>query len=247
MSDHVAMLARAGDSGEGQAEGWTPDQHNAALVRYLLYICAIVSALTITWRVVHVLVRYVRTVTCLTNDTQRYFAKASPKFSWLKKNLLYAPLISKRHNREFQLSSAVNVGTLPTRLQFFFLLAYLATNVAFCIINVPLAANFPDAARQIRNRTGTLSVVNMIPLFIMAGRNNPLCALLGVSFDTFNLMHRWFGRIVVLEGLAHVLAYWLGSAYTTNFMTAFSKSWKVQPFLPGFIVSLPPDGHNHPT
>lgn len=238
MSDHVAMVARAGDSGEGQAAGWTPADQNAALVRYLMYICAIISALVITWRAISVLVRYVRTVTCLTNDTQRYFAKPSANASWLKKNLLYAPLISKRHNREFQLSSAVNVGTLPTRLQFFFLLAYLATNVVFCVINVPFAGSYVDAARLIRNRTGTMSVVNMIPLFIMAGRNNPLCKLLGISFDTFNLMHRWFGRICVLEGLAHVVAYWLGSAYTTNFMTAFAKSWKVQPFLPGFIATI---------
>ncbi|KAH7038046.1 ferric reductase like transmembrane component-domain-containing protein [Microdochium trichocladiopsis] len=238
MSSATAVFARAGDSGAGQADGWTPAQLNAALVRYLMYICAIVSALTITWRAISVLVRYVRTVTCLTNDTQRYFAKPSSNYSWLKKNLLYAPMIRKRHNREFQLSSAINVGTLPTRLQFLFLVAYLATNVVFCVINVSFAASFDDTARLIRSRTGTLSVVNMIPLFIMAGRNNPLCKLLGVSFDTFNLMHRWFGRIVVLEGVAHVVAYWLGSAYKTGFLAAFTKSYTSPPFLPGFIAVI---------
>lgn len=46
----------------------------------------------------------------------------------------------------------------------------------------------------------------MIPLVILAGRNNPLIGLLNISFDNFNLVHRWFGRIVVLQALAHTIA-----------------------------------------
>lgn len=62
------------------------------------------------------------------------------------------------------------------------------------------------ALSHLRNRTGTLSVVNMIPLVILAGRNNPLIGLLNISFDNFNLVHRWFGRIFVLQALAHSIA-----------------------------------------
>ena len=50
----------------------------------------------------------------------------------------------------------------------------------------------------------------MIPLFILAGRNNPLIPLLRVSFDTYNLLHRWLGRIVVVESIVHI------SAWATN-------------------------------
>jgi len=49
-----------------------------------------------------------------------------------------------------------------------------------------------------------------IPLFIMAGRNNPLINWLNLSFDSFNLLHRWFGRIVVIEAIVH------GAAYTAS-------------------------------
>ena len=56
------------------------------------------------------------------------------------------------------------------------------------------------------NRAGTMAVVNMIPLVIISGRNNPLIWLLNISFDNFNLMHRWFGRIVVVLATSHGIA-----------------------------------------
>ena len=69
-----------------------------------------------------------------------------------------------------------------------------------------------------------------VPLFLLAGRNNPLIPLLNISFDTYNLIHRWFGRIVILEALAHTLAHygkngWVFTPPAGNFI------------LPGFIVS----------
>jgi hypothetical protein len=134
---------------------------NEALAEYLLFICAIVSAALIVWRSTTAIVKHVRHVSGLTNDTQRYFAQTSGKLSWFKKNILYSPMFSKRRNREFQLSSAVNMGTLPTRLQFVFLLAYLATNVAFCVVNISFMS-LASAGSQLRNRSGTLAVVNMV-------------------------------------------------------------------------------------
>lgn len=228
--------AQAG--GEGQATGWTPAMENESLSNYLLIICGAVSIGLIIWRITTGLTRYIRTVTSLSNDTQRYFVKASTRFSWIKKNLLYSPLFSKRHNREFQLSSAINVGTLPTRFQFLFLVGYFATNVAFCVINIPFAESFSDACKQLRNRSGTLATVNMIPLFLMAGRNNPLIGLLGMSFDTFNLMHRWFGRIVVLEAVCHTFAFLAASAATAGWAAAFNTTVTVPFILYGFIVSF---------
>lgn len=240
MSSFNTILERAdggGDSGEGQAAGWTPAMENESLSRFLLIVCGGLSVLVIIWRVTHLIVQYVRTAVCLTNDTQRYFATPSSKSSWLKKNILYAPMFSKRHNREFQLSKAINVGTLPTRFQFFFLLAYFALNIAFCVINIPWVGSYVDAAKQIRNRSGTLATVNMIPLFLLAGRNNPLIGLLGISFDTYNLIHRWFGRIVALEAVTHVVSYWAGSAAKGGWAAAWQKSYTSPVLLVGLIVS----------
>ncbi|KAI0402582.1 ferric reductase like transmembrane component-domain-containing protein [Xylaria palmicola] len=211
---------------------------NHSLANYLLYITAIVSALVIVWRVAIGITRYVRTVASLNNDTQRFFARPSSRFSWIKKNLLYAPLFRKRHNREFQLSSAVNVGTLPSRFQFLFLLGYFATNVGFAVVHIPFAESAADGIKQLRNRSGTLATVNMIPLFILAGRNNPLIPLLGISFDTMNLLHRWFGRIVAIEAVVHTLAFYAGSALKKGWGPAFLGTFN-SPFLYyGFIGTV---------
>jgi hypothetical protein len=173
-------------------------------------------------------VRYVRLLACLTNDTQRYFAKPSQKYATFKKNLLYAPIFRKRHNREFQLSTAVNVGTLPTRFQLLFLIAYLGTNIAFCVVKIHWNQPLSIVAVEIRHRSGILAVVNMVPLFLMAARNNPLIHCLDMSFETFNLLHRWFGRIVVLQSLLHTLA-WMFSTAKMSGWTVVGSSIKTDP------------------
>ncbi|KAJ4148145.1 hypothetical protein LMH87_002629 [Akanthomyces muscarius] len=51
----------------------------------------------------------------------------------IKKQIIYAPIWRKRHNREIKLSSAVSLGTLPTRLQSLLLGLYVLGNVVFCV------------------------------------------------------------------------------------------------------------------
>ncbi|KAI1778991.1 ferric reductase like transmembrane component-domain-containing protein [Hypoxylon cercidicola] len=141
-------------------------------------------------------------------ERQTYWKRS--QWSWmptLKKHLIYAPLWKKRHNREIRLSSAVSIGTLPSRLHSVILGIYLISNVAYVFCEDWFQENRYSLAAEIRGRSGTLSVVNMVPLIIMAGRNNPLIGMLRVSFDTYNLLHRWMGRMVVLEAVIHTIAW----------------------------------------
>lgn len=129
------------------------------------YIFIILSALIVAmtiWRVTIEATKYVRTLTCLNNETQGYFTRPSKRFASIKKHILYAPVFSKRHNREIQLSSAVNVGTLPTRLQLAFLAGIFGTNIAFCVVSISWSAPLATVTQQLRNRTGILAVVNMV-------------------------------------------------------------------------------------
>jgi len=148
--------------GPGSSAPFSAELENDRLSKYLILVCGAVAVAMILWTLSNILIRYVRRVASLNNDTQRYFAIPSKKFSWFKKNLLYAPISRKRHNREIQLSSAVNIGTLPTRLQLLFIVGYFATNLAFCLVDIPFHDNFDTAASQLRNRTGVLAVVNMV-------------------------------------------------------------------------------------
>jgi hypothetical protein len=225
------------DSSPAPATDYDPEALNTSLNIYLLVTLGALAFLLIFWRCLVELTKYVRTVTSLSNETQKFYARESGKMSWFKKNVLYAPIFRKRHNREFQISSAINVGTLPSRLQLVILIAYFALNIVFSVIDIPFGASFSTAAKIFRNRTGTLATVNLIPLFLLAGRNNPLIRALNISFDTMNLMHRWLGRIVVLESLAHTLAYILSSAQTKGVGGAFSSIINSPYLLYGLIVS----------
>jgi len=66
----------------------------------------------------------------------------------------------------------------------------------------------------------------------MAARNNPLINWLNMSFDTFNLFHRWTGRIVVIEAIVHVVAYGL-SGTAAKFLASIQSGYQMW----GFVVS----------
>ncbi|CCF38642.1 ferric reductase like transmembrane component, partial [Colletotrichum higginsianum] len=142
-------------------------------------------------------------------ERQNYWKTA--QWNWmpsLKKHLIYAPLWKKRHNKEIKLSNAIGIGTLPSRMHTVILGFYLASNMVYMFFLNWENANIYSFCAELRGRSGTLSVVNMVPLIILAGRNNPLIGMLHVSFDTYNLLHRWIGRMSVIEAVIHTIA-WL--------------------------------------
>lgn len=151
-------------------------------------------------------------------EHQKFWARDQTTWWKVKKHILYAPLWKKRHNREFRLSSAVNIGTLPSRLHAILLSTYLISNIAFCLVLDYRKLDKYAIVAELRGRSGALAVCNMIALVIFAGRNNPLIPLLQISFDTYNLLHRWMGRIVVLEAVIHTIAW----AYVKHAATGWS-------------------------
>lgn len=161
--DPVSVFPRAGSGPPVDPEAAAAaSSMNLDLSNYLYIVCGAIAAIVIIWKVTEVLIRYTRHIVCLNNDQQRYFMLPSPWLSWAKQHVLYAPVLSKRHNREIQLSSVINVGTLPTRFQLAFLTAYFATNVAFCLIEIPFQDSYEDVARLVRNRSGVLATINMV-------------------------------------------------------------------------------------
>ena len=158
--------AQQGGGGGGHGGGLPPDPAiiaaHKAFTNYLLIVCGSVACALLVWRLYTLLLKKVRHVACLHNEKQRYFAIPDRKLSFIKKHALYAPVFRKRHNREIQMSSAVNFGTLPTRLEFLFLIGYFATNVVFSLVGVPFTGEEVKAASTFRDRTGILSVINMV-------------------------------------------------------------------------------------
>ncbi|EKG17283.1 FAD-binding 8 [Macrophomina phaseolina MS6] len=208
----AAMASRAAAAGGGQqktpaeiAEEMQEIAENVNVSYWLGWTWLACTAALMVYLVGITFVRYVRGIACLNNPQQRYFAEPNWWYGRFKRYLFDSPLFRTRHHREYKLSSAINVGTLPSRLQTIYLVGYFGMNVAFSVIFIDFSSE--GAASELRNRTGVLCVMNMLPLFLLAGRNNPLIKITGISFDTFNLVHRWVGRIVILQALTHTVAY----------------------------------------
>jgi len=237
MSVTQPLGALAKRAAPGQHEDPTAGIENLDVQHYLGHIWwGIVAAFAI-YQIVLLSARYIRTVTSLGNETQRYFATPNAWYARFKKSCLDAPLLRTRHHREFKMSSAVAVGTLPSRLQTFFLVGYFGVNIGFCIWKIDYS-NYSAGASELVSRSGIMAVMNMIPLFLLAGRNNPVIKITGISFDTMNLVHRWLGRIVVLEAIAHTVA-WMANKIHTKGWGAVQTYITTKPFFTsGFIGTV---------
>lgn len=179
--------------------------------------------------------RHLHTLTA-NPEQQSFWTRNRSSFATrLRKHLLYAPLGKKRHNREMQLSSAINMGTLPSRFHATLLILYVLSNIAYCAALDYGGKNKAERLAQLRGRTGVLSVANMIPLFILAGRNNPLIRMLRVSFDTYNLLHRWMGRMVIIEAIVHTLA-WGANQMAATGISGVNEKLAKSPFIQYGVV-----------
>lgn len=140
-------------------------------------------------------------------DKQTYWKYS--QWSWMpgfKKHLLYAPFWKKRNCREFRIGP-LKMGTLPTRFHSLILLILICSNIVYMFVLNWSNENKYAFCAELRGRSGTLSAVNMLPLIIFAGRNNPLIHLLKIDFSTYNLFHRWIGRIAVIEAVIHTISW----------------------------------------
>ena len=208
------------------------------LIKWLWISMVSIAVLILASRIIQLCNSHLRRIFSLTASTRQQsywsFDKTTiwPQF---KKNVLYAPLGKKRHNREVKFSEAVNVGTLPSRFHTLMLFLLLGSNIAYCCILDYRQSNKAALLAELRGRSGILATVNMIPLILLAGRNNPAISLLNVSFDTYNLLHRWIGRIVVVEAIVHTVA-WGANCVQAKGMGGVGQSIREDPFLQWGIV-----------
>lgn len=186
----------------------TTDVGNLQAANILIWIFAGIIVVVAGCKLVGATSRSVRHLACLNNEKQGYFRYSARSVALLKKHLLDAPLFRTRHHHELRLFSSAGMGVLPTRLQSLLITAIIGVNVALAVQGIEwYDVTSVNTLKHLRNRTGTLAVMDMIPLVIMAGRNNPLIYGLGVSFDTFNLVHRWIGRACAGQAIAHTAAF----------------------------------------
>ena len=214
---------------------------DARLVKmlWLSIITAVVVVFAV--RLAQLFVSYIRNIHCMTTEKpsqQNYYSVDHlPLWGKLKKNVIYAPLWNKRHNRELQLSGAISYGTLPSRIHTIVLVIYYITNITYCLILDWHTPKKGAILAELRGRSGILATVNLIPLVMLAQRNNIAIPILRVSFDTFNLFHRWIGRLVAILSLVHFFA-WLAAYKMAKGDLATMRIFKDAPFLDYGLLGL---------
>ncbi|KAK6335638.1 hypothetical protein TWF696_002405 [Orbilia brochopaga] len=237
----TAAAAGGGKSGGGRGSSLAPDEETAmeaestTFSHWLFLSLSFIAVIVVIYRAVILIQSHLRHITCINDKVQAFWAKPAPPFiSKLKKDFLLAPLLGSRHNEHFKIGSAGGAGIVPTRFQALFLAILLALNVGLTVGSVDWDRSKGVILSELRNRSGVLAVTNMVPLFLLAGRNNPLIPMLRISFDTYNLIHRWLGRIVVLEALTHTISHILNRNWS-SFMASLGRSEMI---LTGTISTL---------
>ena len=114
---------------------------------------------------------------------------------------------------------------------------YVVSNFFYMTLLPYRTQEVAKTVAELRGRSGYLAVVNMMPLIVLAGRNNPLISLLKISFDNYNLFHRWIGRIVIFESLVHVCA-WASNYSAQHGIGALSSSFTDNVFLTSGLVGM---------
>lgn len=193
---------------------------------------------------------YTRRVASISSDlATHFFAQPVKGFRlFIEKHLLTAPLWRHRHNDPITGPLGLHFGTLPSRIHGVLLFGYILSNVLYCTLWLPWTGrNGPEGKlaeptkaaliAEFRGRTGVMATVNVIPLFICIVRNNYVGDLVGVGFNTWNLYHRWIGRIVFLESHAHMIA-WMVNKVNQSSWEEMNRTIAGSGFLlTGYLVS----------
>ncbi|KAJ7260419.1 ferric reductase like transmembrane component-domain-containing protein [Mycena haematopus] len=128
----------------------------------------------------------------------------------IKKHLAYPALFNGRHNVGY----FYNLVTAPSRLLFLYVFVILAVGIILACIqyhSFEPNAIFSDRTDEMMSAVGVVGGVLSLAVFplvwLTAARNNFSIPLTGWGFETFQVLHRWLGRLAVGYALLHTAAY----------------------------------------
>ncbi|KAK9236986.1 ferric reductase NAD binding domain-containing protein [Lipomyces kononenkoae] len=115
-----------------------------------------------------------------------------------------------RKHIEPQKLGSFQVNVIPTRWQSIVIFIFTALNITLLFVDMWTVPNntiyYTDAlmrARNIGDRAALLGMALFPLLFLFGGRNNVLMFFTGWSFETFNVFHRWIGRMMFINFAMH--------------------------------------------
>ncbi|SMN20467.1 similar to Saccharomyces cerevisiae YKL220C FRE2 Ferric reductase and cupric reductase [Maudiozyma saulgeensis] len=157
------------------------------------------------------------------SNNLRYFSKWK---SWCKiKGLLVRCLYNGHHTEYVKFLGDGFIGLLPTRLETTIITNYITLNGIMLAIGYkidPTNSLFKSSSLQIlrlvADRSGILAFGNLPIIFLFGTRNNLLMTLTDFNFTTFISLHKWVGRIMIIDSLIHSCCYLCYSIVSGSFV-----------------------------
>ncbi|KIW36881.1 uncharacterized protein PV06_10995 [Exophiala oligosperma] len=221
------------------------DDLNYSLSHYYIWAILGILGVFLAYRITQRATVHMRFLVSIdgARGSRHYFSSGSPSISFLKARLLYAPIFRNRRAREIALGRWIVLGCLPTRIEVAIILIFIAANGFYLTWKLPWIHSNAEVLKASANRAGTLCVANLLPIMVLSSMRDPLISLLNISYATFNMMHRWLGRLAVLEALAHATCWLIVKVESEGWAAMLSATHK--PFIYsgltaalGFTVTL---------
>ena len=110
MSGSQSEGGAGGSSGAAAALAGMQGAENAMFsITLWMSLTVFIAAFTL-YRITLVVVRYLRTLTCMNNEKQAFFQSPVQPYAFVKEYLVYAPLFRTRHHRELWLVKGWSIG-----------------------------------------------------------------------------------------------------------------------------------------
>ena len=114
MSGSQSGGGAGGSSGAAAANAAMQGAENAMFSTTLWMSLTIFAAAFTLYRIVLVVVRYLRALTCMNNEKQAFFQSPVQPYAFIKEHLVYAPLFRTRHHRELWLVKGWSIGGMTS-------------------------------------------------------------------------------------------------------------------------------------
>lgn len=128
------------------------------------------------------------------------------------------------HTSYYNFMGKFFIGLFPSKLETSIVTNYAVLNgilLAICYkydsTNSLFSSKTQQVLRLLADRSGILAFGNLPIIFLFGTRNNILMWLTGFSLSTFIALHKWIGRIMIINSLIHSVSYLAYSILTGSF------------------------------
>ncbi|CCE61692.1 hypothetical protein TPHA_0B00200 [Tetrapisispora phaffii CBS 4417] len=141
------------------------------------------------------------------------------------------PTLFHKHADYFTFNRYIT-GLLPTSCEAMMLCGYLILHLIVLFIsyefdpyNIIFKSRGIQVARYFADRTGILAFAHFPLIILFSVRNNLFMHLTGFTYSTFVTLHKWIGRMMILDAMLHGISYSVYAMLNQTFISSNKLSF----------------------